>query len=165
MVNSRDMAGFDVTTFWTGEPFRRSIPQELRLWVGDGRLPDYMANAASWEIVSAKLWGLVDPLISRGCEAIPAPVFYKRSGLSIPDYYVMNPLKRIAAVKCVDGERDLNVGNLVLIASRIPPDIHIFRLDESPTVIIVSDAFFSALRGNGITGIGFLPTSTADDDE
>jgi len=157
-VTHYEMADFDLRAFWTGEPFSGVIPSAVRLWVGNGAPSDHLANPLSWQIVSNRFLTFVKSLVAHDSQLVSVPLYYRHSGMPVSGYVLLNTTRRLA-VAVPSGKRpQISIGNLVLDADKVPPDVHVFRLVESPTIIIVSDALVDGVRGKGLRGLTFLKT-------
>lgn len=155
VVTHYDMVDFDLRAFWTGKRFESSIPSSVRLWVSRGEASDYLANPLSWEIVSERFWAITRPFVEKTCQLFPVPLYYENSNTPVRGYALMNPLSSLAATR---NEADVTVDNLCLNKERIPDDVHLFRLAESSTLLIVSDVFVKAVWGKKLKGVAFLKT-------
>ena len=69
----------------------------------------------------------------------------------------MNVIRSIEAIR-KDDLANFTVDTLHLDHKSIPAGVHIFRLVESMTVIIVSDAFVKAIWDKKPKGIAFMRT-------
>ena len=75
VVCDYQMGNFDLTAFWSGQRFDDAIPSDVRLWVGPGEPRDYLANPVSWEIVSARCWTIIEPLVKDVCQVLRPPLY------------------------------------------------------------------------------------------
>jgi hypothetical protein len=69
----------------------------------------------------------------------------------------MNVTRCLSAVT----DAEATVDALTLNPETIPKDVHVFRLAQSTTVIIVSDAVLNELSGKKMSGLAFLETRCA----
>lgn len=150
-----EMGDFDVMTFWTGQPFKGSLPKSVRVSVDEGDRTDYMGNPMSWQIGSDRLWTTLEPLIGKHCQHMEMPLHYERNKKRVHGYLLLNPTTCIPAANEDD---DFMVTEVVLDAKLIPPNVHIFRLAQSATVIVISDEVLKAVRDKKFEGLAFIPT-------
>src|SRR5205085_5976403 len=129
------------------EPFLGNIPPEMRIWVDAGERSDYLANFLSWPIVSAKFWDNVGPLVANECQILSLPLYYEHTEVPVEGYLLMNVTRCVEAIR---KDEWFEVTNVCLDKQKVPTGVHLFRLAESPTVLIISRAVFDALSNKGI---------------
>jgi hypothetical protein len=151
------MGDFDATRFWSGQRFEGEIPPGVRLWVGPGNPSGYLANPISWPIISERLRTILRPLIERTCQFLPLPLFRESTMQPVAGYVLMNVTRVISAIERNHSQK-FTVGTLYFDHNVIPRDVHVFRLGESNTVLVVSDAFVDAVWNQKPTGISFIKT-------
>lgn len=154
VVIDYEMGGFDLTKFWSGEKFQGSIPRDVRLWIAKGESSDYLGNPLSWPIISDRLWRLIRGLAQQCCQLVELPLYYKDTDKCAEGFSLMNVTCSVSAVK--SEVSDLSISNLVLDESQIPPDMDIFRLAESSTVLVVSNALRELVSGKQLRGIALI---------
>lgn len=150
-----DLGEFNPTVFWTGKRFDSPLPPAIKVWVGEGEAPDFLGNPLSWEIMSDRFWSTIEPLVRNGCEVFAAPLFDRASGAPISGYKLVNVIGTIKGTSARD-RLETTVGNLVLEHDQIPSDAHFFRLQESPTMLIVSDVFVATIWEKRLKGIALI---------
>lgn len=156
-VSAYDMGDFDLRTFWRGVRFDGDLPGDVRLWVGAGNPSDYLANPISWPVISERLHAILAPLIEHTCQFLPVPLYRESDRAPVRGYVLMNVTASIAAVHR-DHPESLRAHPLYLDHERIPADVHIFRLEQSKTVLIVSDAFKNAIWDKKPIGVALIRT-------
>lgn len=155
-----EMSGFDVTSFWSGNTFKGSIPSNVKLWIRPGVKTDYLGNPVSWPIVSRRFWDDCGEMISNDCEVHEAPIFDNETNSPINDFCLLNPLRTCSALQSSFNKKGrLLVGNVSIDVNAVPDDLHIFRLHESKTLIIISDAIYQVLQSHGYHGIALIKTN------
>lgn len=153
-----EMGNFDLTVFWTGQKFEGEIPADVRLWISEGEPADYLPNPLSWPIVSERFYATIEPLVSNACQFVPPPIYRANSAACVGGYRIMNVTCRIAAANRGAGG-EISVADLRLESCRVPDDVHLFRLAESSTVLVVSSTFLNYVSGKGLKGFAFVPTT------
>ena len=156
VVSDYEMGEFDLMSLWTGERMTSSIPADVRVWVENGEPTDYMGNPISWQIVSDRLWSIIQPLVGNDCQVLEAPLYDEKSRMPISGYVLLNPTRCVPAAKKVASISDLH-----LDIAQIPGELNSFRLKESSTVVLVSDALVQAVSHKNLKGLAFLRTKTA----
>jgi hypothetical protein len=160
-VGGYDLDDFDSTLLHSGQRFEAAIPEGVRLWVTAGDPSDYLGNPLSWAIVSERFWAIICPLVEQDCQTLTAQLYDQETRWPIPGYLLINPIRLFAAVKLRKGETDFTLQDLVIDAARIPAGVHIFRLAESSSVILVSSSILSSVWRKGLKGLAFLRTGIA----
>ena len=88
------------------------------------------------------------------------------------EYYVHRPetpedlpedMKAMLLEQEVDNEIDF-IRKLVLDESKIPEDIHIFRLKDCPRILVFKESIVQAIREAKLTGFVFVPLSEYTDE-
>lgn len=166
VINKYELDGFNLTSLWKGvevEPF----PEGLRLIVDDSEnelLGDLVGNPISWFVCSQQLQDFLG-VSSRSDELqlLAAPMFRKSNNTRIDGYVVLNPLLKIG---CLDSDKSVlsrtssgvisSIDECVLKESSIPKGTALFRLEEFPKAIFVSDEIANSLRHQGIRGVAFI---------
>ena len=156
VVSDYEMDDFDLTAFWGGEEFQGNIPSGVRLWVTKGEPSDYLGNPVSWPIVSDRLWSHICAMAERQCQLVGLPLYYEGTETPVEGFSLMNVTCSVAAVRSETPQPDLSISNLVLDKSQIPQDVHVFRLAESSTVLIVSSALVEEMSGKHLQGIALI---------
>ena len=149
-VDDYEMDGFKLTAFWKGMRFEGTIPDSVRITLGEGDPSDYLGNPMSWEIISPDFLNLIMPFIDDNIQLIPL-IMYK-DGKKVDRYTLINPLGCVNAVVDI-GKDSIPISQMKLDSKAIPPGRHIFRLCHSTTLIVVSQAFVDAIWGHGLKGI------------
>jgi len=106
------------------------------------------------------LWGIIRPLAEEDCQVVPIPLLYENSNIPVPGYVLLNAIRRIPAATEDRNDADIMISDLAFDTSQIPPSVHIFRVTQSPTVTIISDAVVKVLWGKRTRGIAFLRTKS-----
>jgi hypothetical protein len=169
VVVRRELDGFDWTVFRKGLPFCDALPSALRLFVNDGDAPDYLYNPLRWPITSTRLLRILQEQASDDFQPVAAPLYHASSCEAIVGYTIVN-VTRI--VDCLDfnkstvsymqigSKRVLHVIKYALKETKIPPEVHMFRVAESPSSLMVSDELTQATVGKGLNGFAFVRLTT-----
>jgi len=97
---------------------------------------------------------------------IPVEINPEKDGPIIKDYYIVDYVYTLATLDMnlsevvYDQERPdeiMTVPHCVLDKSKIPSNIQAFRLQESPTNVIISKQVMDNLNKNSVTGTRFVP--------
>lgn len=158
VVADYEMGQFDLMAFWNGAVFDGEIPDEVRLWVSKGKSADYLANPISWPIISDRLWSILKPLVEKDCQILPIAMHYEKTKKKVSGYSLLNPLRVFRAAKLYGNKADASLSSLEFDRKKIPLDVHIFRLRQSSSRIIVSDEFRKAVWDKKVKGLAFLKT-------
>jgi hypothetical protein len=89
---------------------------------------------------------------------VALPLLYENSMTPVRGYMLLNAIRCYPAVTDDRNDADIMIGALAFDANQIPPSVHMFRVAQSPTVTIVSDAIVKEVWGKHMRGITFLRT-------
>jgi hypothetical protein len=116
-------------------------------------------------LVSTKFKAEFERLLGHDCEFLPATIVSSENGIIENSFYVLNLLK---VIECIDYSRSevrpliKNVPNspikiIVLYLNKENlQNVHICRMQESKSIIIVDETFADLCNKIGINGIGFI---------
>lgn len=155
VVSRYELGDFNLTLLWKGRPLSTPLPESVKLWADESSDCDCLANPVSWMIVSKKFWHLIEHLTRDDVQILHAPVFSDQTGEPVDGYVILNVLRRIRGAVV-----DVDCQTLEIRIDRIPEDVHILRLAESPTAILISDAVRNVMRGQGLEGIALIKTKS-----
>lgn len=156
--------GFDLTTLWEGQPMSPGLPPSVRLFVGPGELPDYVANPLSWPIGSARFVDILSRRAGADMQVLDAPLVDQLTGRPVVGYKIVNVARRLA---CLDRRRSeisyyrqqrrriVAVPRIALKRGKVPASVHLFRIEEWPYEVIVSDELAQDCVGQGLRGVAF----------
>lgn len=162
-VTKASLCGFDYTLLWEGREVP-DLPWDLKL-VGRGEPADVVRNSISWNILSQRFLELLGHDALRDLQIFPAPLRDETTSDRIDGYFIVNTVRRIS---CLDRKRskfevdkefpdELVVYDLKIDAERVPADVNIFRVEESPySGLIFRKALVESLIGKGLIGIAFI---------
>ena len=169
VVVKRELVGFDSTALWECCLLPEGLPKGVCLWVKDGLVADYLGNPLSWPICSVRLCALLESRAGTHFQTLGAPVF-DRLNRPVPSYKLLNILTRL---DCLDWERS-NVtymtiegkhipciNKFVLRESRVPADVHFFRIEGDISAVFISDTLAQSMVGKGFTGLALVQTSSS----
>lgn len=157
------LGSFDVSSLWFGDRLEISrLPADVKLVVDPDAGPtDLVGNPISWWIFSRRFADAIAPVAARDWEVLDAPLF-GNDGQPVTGYVIANPTLR---VKCLDLERSIvlrrTTGEISAVVEPVfreaallnPPGL--FRADEFPADVYVSDALAQTLRGKHFRGLAF----------
>jgi hypothetical protein len=155
---------FDVTRLWDGEPMDNGIPGSIRLFVGRGKAADVIANPLSWPIFSDRFVDILAGRAGRDFQAFDAPLFESQRGRAVSGYKIVKIVRRVPSLDLANSDvaydksarrRLIAVYRIAVVATRVAPDIHVFRMQEWPYEIIFSDDVAGDCRGKGLVGLAF----------
>jgi hypothetical protein len=154
-VADYEMGDFDLMTFWTGQRFSGRIPKCVRVWVEKGEPSDYLSNPIGWEIISERFWRMLRPHVKGQAQTLSVPLYYEGTQKPVPGYRLLNPLCCVSALR---RKSDADAQTRKLDMQRIPDDVDLFRLAESPTTVLISDFILSEISGKGLKGLALIKT-------
>jgi hypothetical protein len=105
---------------------------------------DYEQLITGEHVVSNDLWQLMRPLVEDQCMIRKRPK---------EDRYLLEPQTQVS---CINAVKKPKQGEEVFRFHEIESSVHICRVKELPTVILISPELFARLRGTGLTGIGVI---------
>ena len=152
-VSDYETGDFDLTVFWSGLPYQGLVPENVRLYVEEGECPDYMANPISWPIVSEQLL-LHMMKLAPDIQVFPAPLYYENSLQRLTGYSIVNIVRRIDALS----QPFETVNTIVFTCDKIPKDVHLFRITDHETLVIISDEMLKELSDKMLRGFAFIKT-------
>ena len=162
-VSDYKLGQFDLTVFWSGQRFQGTIPPDVRLYVSDGKASDFLANPISWPIVSDRFFSQIRGLVEQSCQILDVPLFREGTNAAIDGFSLMSVTTTVSALESNNRIREVSAQDLLLDPSRIPDDVHIFRLAESSTLLIVSSAVADLVIRNECEGVALLNTKSTED--
>jgi hypothetical protein len=150
-----DLEGFDDTRLCkcreVAENFLRGVP----LRVTPGKPCDYVPNVLAWPIVSPRLLAVFQKFGTE-MQILRADFVDSSGNPALVDYKVLNLLrclegtvdlnKSTTSHMTILGTKILNVIDFVFRRDAIPSDLHVFRVEESKSNIIVSADFARAVK-------------------
>ena len=161
-----EMGGFDLMTFWKGERFEGSIPDDVRIIMSDGGPPDFTLLPISWEVFSDRAAERIACRAGDAVQFFDAPLYDGRTGARITGYKVLNATRRN---KCLDmakakvrysAREPSHVETVLHYAfdeSLIPPDLHVFRATEFYHAMFFSQQLMQELMaGDVLKDLAFL---------
>ncbi len=158
VVDDYDLPDFDVRSFWHGERLEEQLPASIRITLRRGEPADYLGTPISWPIISIRLWERIRDLVERHCQIIGLPLYDSVDGSRVDDYVIMNVTTVIRSLAPENWGRTKSIQNLKVDGSKIPSGVDLFRLAESPTILIVSEVFAERLRQIHPAGVALIST-------
>jgi hypothetical protein len=160
LISSDDIKGL---SFNIGDYISRQLPV-INFVVNRKRiLTDYQFNIPGFPLFSQKLQQALEGIGINNIEYFPACLLTKTGKLISDDYQVGNVVGRVACFDWENSEYDdiyrdegivIHIDKLVIDMSRIQGQL-LFRMDESPSILLVADSVKQHLELKGITGIEF----------
>jgi hypothetical protein len=169
-VSDYDLGGFDHMVFWHGQRCTAKIPESVRINVDvNGTImPDYLGNPLSWPLVSVRFEKILKAICPEDVQLIDIHLYDMHTKGVIRDYSVVNVVRTIA---CLDfkqstinyssDKRIVAVPKIVIASKAIPNDVHMFRIQEWPYVVIISNELATAIQSAGMTGVSLLECKTS----
>jgi len=155
-----DLRSFDFTLLWNCAHKDADILDNVRLYISNGELPDYIANPLSWPIFSGRLIDIICNFAQVDIELLECHIFIEHSEQQVLGFKAVNTLKQFAALDPIYSRisRDKDgmitaVHKIAVLDDKIDSDVHIFRLIEWPYPLIISDELARALVGRRLVGI------------
>jgi hypothetical protein len=174
IISDYDIGSFDLTKFWEGRSVSASELVEARLWVQDEDFEDSFDNPLGWHILSERFVALLrEAGVTDDHELLPAPLYDENTKKHIPGYQILNPLVK---VECMDTVRSKaifheNLGTwqtqglvTYLHRAKIPDHVKLFRVKESPTIIVLRGDVVAECYKRKMTGAWFMHLPTEDEE-
>ncbi len=165
-INKSNAPGFVSENYDVGASFN-SMSETYQYFHKGKKITDLVAGIQSELIVSRALKLTLLQWEKENLEFFPIELINQESNERSNDYYIMNILNN---VECLDRNKskfelfhpDLDIitkiTRLVLNKNEITDSRHIFRLDELPNIIIVSDELKTEIEKKEHSGLVLLPT-------
>lgn len=152
LVKRDESGSFDIRELWRGVPFQGQIPEALKFYVNEGNRPDYLANLIA-PICNEKLTHVIQKRAGKNAQFFPASIFKQKTSEPVPGYYLLNVAKK---VECLDWGRSgvepdkgldsvPSVENTVIREEKVPENVHLFRVAECLSIILVSEELYEDL--------------------
>jgi len=161
-IEDYDVGDFNLTELWDGKRIATGIPDSVVLYMSQwGKPADYLFNPLSWPIVSERLLGIIWTLVEPDVQILDVTIVRESDKRKVPGYKLMNITQRI---NCLDHQQstilkedDGSIRSIpeICVKSDRVGEHHIFRLDEYPHIILVSDEWAQSLVGKRIRGLAF----------
>ena len=160
--------------FDEARPLLSQIPEKLNYQFTaekpDGReLVDLQFNTLGLFIVSPKLKQLLEG--HANIEFIPIIINDHRGGVASEEYCIANFLdvcdcidldKSKCRVSPFNKDKFNRISKLVIDESKITTQAKIFRIQQVPTTLVVTDSLVNILKNNNISGAQFVPVEEYD---
>lgn len=121
---------------------------------------DVVVNGIGWKIVSTRLGDTLKKAAPNDIELLPVAITDLEGKVLREDFCVINVLQMLDIIsekKTVRSRNKKSVFNLAIIGSKVPPDVHVFRVKEWPWALIVDDVAKHALTTQPHDGLVFIP--------
>jgi len=160
IIKSYDLADIDYFGMLRGKPYNGPPINNARLYVAGGS-SDLVGGPLSWLVCSDRLVQLFQQKAASDFEIFNAPLFNK-NGKPVNGYKIINPIRLLP---CLDVEKSVYLGTKKKIKlvtewaikrGKVPSNVHMFRVEESPFSVFITDALLEELKGKGLRGIGFF---------
>ena len=136
------------------------IKTDLKMYLQCKKInPDLLGNSYSLKILSKKAIDLMLPFIKDDVQIIDLDLINDATHEIITGYSLVHPIRSFRCLnfdktEFVDKDEPVVLGNDITIQSQnIPDNIHIFRLEENPHYVIISQELLEAITGKGLTGM------------
>lgn len=130
---------------------------------GQRGLADYVKNLHGDVVVSARFKDLVAAM-QPTVQCLPIAIVDHDGAVASADYWCLNPCPLVDAIDLAASEVTWNAidpteisgcERLVLDEGRVPADLHLFRLAQLRSEVVMSSTLVDALKAAGMTGIKF----------
>ena len=128
----------------------------------DGNIiTDYLADNMAWFTITDKFKSILEEYASESIQFLPMKVRPLRDDIGLETCYLANIITLIDALDLEqsvynpigdESDRCLGVIKYVLNATKIPPDINMFRIECSHFPVFISEKLWKAMRKSKITG-------------
>ncbi len=134
-------------------------------------LYDLQSNTMGLLVASQRLQTVFESAGEGKIEFLPIQLMNHRGKIESDQYAIVNVLdvidcmnhnESIVEYSSLDPEELITIKKLVLDESKIPPQIHLFRLKQDKTLSIVSDSVKSRVEEEELTGMMFIPVEKYD---
>lgn len=167
----KSIPGFDHQTLSEGRKIGK-LPSQIRLVVArtlaDALDFDVVVNPLSWKIVSKRLGNALKEVAPDDVELLPVTITGLKGEKLREDFCVINVLQMLDAisekktvrstVKWASGTHP--VIRLAIVGSKVPRDVHVFRVKQCPWAFLVDDVAKQALNEQPHDGLAFIPIET-----
>lgn len=151
----QDLGDFDYLRLLGDEPLGK-LPKSVRLYVRGKKAADLLANTLSWTIVSDRLYQLMMPLLEgTPHETLHPPLLDDESRKPLTGFKLLHPLLTINALHKYRGGF-ISLLDMVVDARKVPDNVHLFKLGESPSTVVISKPLMEALEGQGLQGVAVV---------
>jgi hypothetical protein len=164
-----DLGDLFLPSMWEGTQLSIDRLQSVKLWIGDGKPADYLGNPLSLSICSTKLVSILSIHGADDFQVLPVPMFSQRTGDPVGDYCVINVTRMVDCLvreeanltyMTIQGKQVPCVNTFVLRESCISPSIHMFRIPETKSRVLLSDDVAQDMIGKGLKGLVLIHTQT-----
>jgi hypothetical protein len=172
-IDKHDFGEVDATLFCRGVPFDQpAVPECVKLFVNWDKLkrPDYMAGPISWPIASKRFVEVISRAAS-DFQALDLKLFALKRNKKTDEvdhgYVVLNATRRIPSINLeksvvMKGPFGITVlpHGIVIDGARVPDSVHLFRAEEFPLALLISEELVSDMKGKKLTGVVLFPCQT-----
>jgi hypothetical protein len=160
--------GFSTLSLAEGRPLH-SLPTGVKLTIARRRSDaldfDVVVNGIGWIIVSNRLGDAFKTVAPNDVELLPVVISGTDGELLRRDFCVANALQMVEAMSEQKSVRSrvkwpsgtYPVIHLAVVGSKIPSDVHVFRIKECPHLFIVDEEVKKALSQRPHDGLAFIP--------
>jgi len=119
---------------------------------------DVVVNSLGWKIVSNRLGSALKNAAPNDIELLPVAITGMSGERLRSDFCVINVLQMLEAIsesKTVRSRDKKSVFKLAIAATRVPADVHVFRVKEWPWSLVIDEVAERALRKQPHDGLAF----------
>lgn len=151
----QDLGDFDYLRLREDGPIGK-LPKSVRLYVTGTKPADLLANTLSWTIVSDRLYQLMLPFLEgTPHETLHPALFNYKSRKALNGFILLHPLLTINALHKYRGGF-ISLLDMVVDTSKVPDNVHLFKLGESPGTVVISKPLMEALEGQRLQGVAVV---------
>jgi hypothetical protein len=121
---------------------------------------DVVVNGNGLIILSNRLAGVLREVAANDIELLPVKIAERNGIILRSDFCVVNVVQMLEAIsekKSVRSRDKKSVFRLAVMADKVPPDVHVFRVKEWPWAFLVDDIAKRALIKLPHDGLVFIP--------
>ncbi len=155
--------GFSTLTLSRGTPLG-SLPLGVELIVDRSSTDkldfDVLVNGDGWKIVSHRLGGALKAVAPDDIQLLPMQIKGLDGEVLRADFCVINVLQMLDAIsekKTVRSRDKSSVLKLAVKGTKVPRNVHVFRVKEWPWAFLIDDVGKRALCSEPHDGLAFIP--------
>ncbi len=162
VCRSYDLKGFDRYALTQGKRIT-DWPKYVTLYYEEGHPEDFLGNALGWPVFSPKVKEIIRNRDGQAVQFLPITVVNPVTGARLTDYVVANILRLMPALdkRRADYREDPDYPEFpiilkVALKQESVTGVDIFRLQEQPALVFVSERLRDALRAADVSGFKFV---------
>ena len=155
VAHDQDLGGFNYLIVRDDKPVGK-LPGDVQLYVKGKKPADLLANTLSWTIVSDRMYQLMEPFLTRTPhETLDPQLVDDATREPLRGFKLLHPLLTINALHKYGGGF-ISLLDMVVDTGKVPENVHLFKLGESPSTVVISKPLMEALEGQGLQGVAVV---------